>query len=211
MDVLFQEKVFPLKIAQSHLVLTLKWSLADPMFPHWTPSSVSDSPQRAPSSPLSSNDITSPANDSLVSHSSPHIDASNSSSSHTTSPSPPVHTDCDTHISPTHVRTEPHIRKSTRSKFLPVWLKDFICSKPSSTVPLSPTNPLPTHSNSQSHSITSLTPYPLFLSSHLAHFSSSYVASLVSVLNTPDPRHYSQAQQYPEWEMAMQQELTALE
>jgi len=37
------------------------------------------------------------------------------------------------------------------------------------------------------------------------------MASLVNVLHKPEPKYYSQDQQYLEWEMATHQELTALE
>ena len=37
------------------------------------------------------------------------------------------------------------------------------------------------------------------------------MASLVNVLHKLEPKYFSQAQQYPEWEMAMKHELDALE
>jgi len=191
-EVLFQESIFPFKNSTVISSAHPKLPFAEPLFPHLAPPLAPDSPHDFPSSPLSSHDIPSPANDSSDYHSSP--------SSHTISPTPVDHTDCDIHVSSTPVRTEPYTRKSTRPKARSAWLKDYICTKPSSTVPISFNVALPAHSTSQSHSFTSLTPYPLFLSSHLAHLSSSYVASLVNVLSTPDPKHYFQAHQYPEWE-----------
>jgi len=69
-----------------------------------------------------------------------------------------------------------------------------------------------TQSSTQSHSFTStVSPYPLFTYAHLAHLSSPYMASLTKVLHNPEPHCYSQAQLSPEWVMAMDQELQALE
>ena len=67
----------------------------------------------------------------------------------------------------------------------------------------------PTPDTSPSHSLHTTT-YPLFQTHDLAHLSSGYVASLVSVLNNPEPHCYAQAKQHPEWVMAMEQELNAL-
>ena len=104
---------------------------------------------------------------------------------------------------------EAQTRRSARLKVPPAWLKDYICPKSSSTV--SPSLHIPNQSSSPPHSFNTSSQYPLFLSSHLAHFSANYVASLVNVLHTLEPKHYSQAHQFPQWEMAMQQELAALE
>jgi len=54
-------------------------------------------------------------------------------------------------------------------------------------------------------------PYPLFSNCHLAHLTPHYAASLASVLQTPKPTTYAQAQLYPEWVKAMDLELEALE
>jgi len=53
--------------------------------------------------------------------------------------------------------------------------------------------------------------YPFITSSDLILFSSNYVMPLVSVLQALEPSTFSQAQQYPEWVLAIEQELTALE
>ena len=102
-DVLFQESIFPFKNSTVISSAHPKLPFAEPLFPHLAPPLAPDSPHDFPSSPLSSHDIPSPANDSTDYHSSP--------SSHTISPTPVDHTDCDIHVSSTPVRTEPYTRK----------------------------------------------------------------------------------------------------
>ena len=49
-------------------------------------------------------------------------------------------------------------------------------------------------------------PYPLFSSSNMAHLSSHYMASLLKVLQIPDPCSYAQiTKQHLEWVKAMDQ------
>jgi len=104
--------------------------------------------------------------------------------------------------------TAPPLRKSSRQKGPLAWMQDFIC--PSSVCP--PVTQPSSATPSLSHSFTaSPHPYPLFSFSHLAHLSPSYIASLATVLQTPEPHSYAQARLYPEWVKAMDLELAALE
>ena len=82
--------------------------------------------------------------------------------------------------------------------------KEFVCIP--QTLRQSIVTPLPIEPHSSpSHSFHTqtedTTPYPLIHYSDLAPFSSDYVMSLASVLQTPEPSSYTQAQQYLEWEM----------
>jgi len=115
----------------------------------------------------------------------------------------------DTTNGPTVVSEIPP-RRSTGVKAPPAWLKDYVCPK----LPHTSTN----HHSSpdsflQSHGFHSSTHtlYLLFFFSHLAHLLANYVSSLVNVFHHPDPRHYAQARQYPEWVQAINIELDALE
>ena len=112
-------------------------------------------------------------------------------------------------------RAEPYVRRSTRTKAPPAWLKDYVCPQTTTNNPIDHSTPHSITStpaqSSLSHSFHSISSHPLFLSSHMAHLSQNYVASLVSVLQKPERKYYSQAKQYPEWEMAMNHEVAALE
>ena len=107
-------------------------------------------------------------------------------------------------------REDPPLKRSTRTKGPPNWIKDFICpqlQQPTPTVQssckpiISPNQP----ASSQSVSLTAnKTSYSLFQPTDLAHLSQSYVASLAKVLQTQEPHCYEHAKQYPEWAKAMQ-------
>ena len=80
------------------------------------------------------------------------------------------------------------------------------------------TTPQPTAPDSSSSSslgftthLTPAYPHPILTPTDLAHCSSNYVMSLVSVLHTLEPSTYAQAQQHLEWVKAMEQQLLALE
>ena len=155
-------------------------------------------------SPLPSTSALSSTPSSLRSNSQPA--PSHSSPAPTTSP-----------LSSTCASTSsPLLRKSTRATGPPTWLKDFVCPPPAPRRSIA-TNPTPASSatsSSPSHSFTSYTnsvsTYPLLHPSDFTHLLSNYVISL-AVLQVPEPSTFSQAQQYPEWNQAMAQELTALE
>jgi len=90
-------------------------------------------------------------------------------------------------------------RRSSRVRAPLAWLNDYICPMPPHSVTAT-NRTLPSDSSTQSHSFhSSSTPYPLLTFSHLAHLSVNYVFSLFSVLQHPDPSHYTQAKQYLEW------------
>ena len=90
----------------------------------------------------------------------------------------------------------PPIKRSQRPKGSPTWLKNFVCNpkSPITTTPASPQDHLP----SPSPILNSTCLYHLIKPLDLAHLSSNYVASLVTVLQTPEPCSYAQGKQYPE-------------
>jgi len=191
-----------------------------PSIPSLIPSFNFDSSQEVPYYNSSPGNISSPFE--VVHHSDYHPPCpnhnilspiGNGATSHPSS-SPLLSSDqpdvLDSTLPPLLSGTEAPPRKSTRVKGPPTWLKDYIC--PTTTNKATSQHPISTPATtSQSHSLHSTSAYPLFLHSHLAHLSSEYVASLVNVLHKPEPKYYLQAKLYPEWEMAMNHELQALE
>ena len=97
----------------------------------------------------------------------------------------------------------PILRRSSRARVTPAWLRDFSCPNTITSVETP---------SSQSNSLTTfVNPYPLFTCANPAHLSHDYVVSLIKVLQTNEPHSYSQAKLCPEWVKAMNQELHALE
>jgi len=218
-DVLFKEITFPFKTSTVHTDIPDK-DIKDPILPSLIPSSHFDSSQEVSYSNPSPDIISSPFE--VVHQSDYHPPSSNhnlsspigSGASPHPSFSPLLSSGqadvLDSTIPPLLSGTEALPRKSTRVKGPPTWLKDYICS--TTTNKATSQHPISTPATtSQSHSLQSTSTHPLFLHSHLAHVSSDYVASLLHVLHKPEPKYYSQAKLYPEWEMAMNHELQALE
>jgi len=206
-DVLFRENVFPFRQSEGPFSSNSSKDL----------SSSSLSPHRVPLCPLSSSSPPLPPSAPLCDSFSPHPPSPNDhyslSSPHTSFDlssfgSPALDTTVSaTDIIKTTTTEEPPPRRSSRVKAPPTWLKDYICPQPPVPTPQQPCDT----SSSSSHSFTSSISYPLFTFSHLAHLSAPYMASLVTVLQTPERWHYAQAHQYPEWVQAMQSKLDALE
>jgi len=129
----------------------------------------------------------------------------------------PRHTSISTNSSPSSgasardVYQASPLTKSSRVAGHPSWLKDSVCMpqlakhstvQPPIYLPSSPSLALMLKPNLS---------IPTLTHSDLAHGSSDYVMSLVTVLQKPEPSTYAQRQQYPESVKAMERELLALE
>ena len=184
---MFKESIFPFKTS---LVTSSNPAEGngDSVLPYLASLFVPDSPIEVVSSPFSlvpEGAISSVPHETLNSDS--PIPSSTQSAADISDPSP---SDFNQSIDHSPIHSEPYTRRSTRVKTPPAWLKDYICPP----ITNSTTNHLASNQPSQSHSFHSITNYPLFLSSHLAHLFQNYVASLVNVLHKPEPKYYSQAQ-----------------
>jgi len=202
-DVVFQETIFPYKQAPVPLATSLSTPSYEHLFSTPLGPSVSDCPSPLPqphlevvSDTFSTNTSPQPLGSPIPQPSSDHsyISETPTSAQLPLLPTTPV-TSSST--------TDPHappLRKSTRVADPPNWLKDFVC-KPSLHKHTTAQAPDPSSSSSVSFTthLQPTSPYPLFTSSDFAHCSADYVMSLVSVLHTPEPSTYAQAQQYPEW------------
>ena len=197
-DVVFHENVFPFKLASTPVAS----SPSSLLFPSPTISQFLDSlsAPSSPPTPLSPSRTFSPPSITSFPLTLPLVDSAVSPSSI----SPSVASDS---VAPAATETvvpsspRPVLRRSTRSRCPPAWLHDYHRPQPQQQP----------SSSSSSHSFTSITPYPLFSYAHLAHLSPNYMASLYKVLHDPVPHSYFQAQHCPEWVLAMNQELQALE
>jgi len=92
------------------------------------------------------------------------------------------------------------IRKSTRPRAAPRWLKDFV----------QPKAPRSQQDSSHSHSFNSVA-HPFLQATDLAHLSQNFVTSLLSIMQVPEQYTNSQAKDSLEWSVAMDKELEALE
>jgi len=73
-------------------------------------------------------------------------------------------------------------RRSSRSKVTPTWLKDFYQHQKHDKA---------ASQSSQSHSLHNAVTYPLLKAEDFTHLSNDYVASLMTIMQTPKPHSYS--------------------
>ena len=90
---------------------------------------------------------------------------------------------------------QPPLRRSTRTRMVSTWLKDFV--QPKSVR-------IQSASSNSSQSISLTVVYPLLHAADFNHLSQDFVMSLLSVMQVPEPHTYSQAKDSPEWIAAME-------
>jgi len=201
-DVIFQEQIFPFKehaqpVSTNNPASSFIWPDSH-MFPAFIDSYPTSTSVEHGS--LSHN-IAAPTDNLHVSDSLP---SSSSSSIHPADQLPASENMISTD-SP-GLRESPKLqpldlRRSTRSRIAPTWLKDFI----------QPRSRTQQQDSSHSHSFHSVVVHPLLHTADLHYLSQDFVTSLLSVMHVAEPYSYSQAKESPEWTATMDKELEALE